>query len=490
MIGAVKVAAALMLGLALTGTLGAQIITSSDQDAPETTNDVFSERDFEFPEEILESPENLFDVEDLHELPGLDTGELPPGPDGSGPVAIALAARWGYLGDPPIAMLGGEWRMRDDSHGGFRGRWHLNRARVHGSLWGQFDVAPDGGRGRFTGEWDFDVGRAGGYLAGFWEQKDGRPFGMFAGRWNFTDGRPGGALRGEWHMTDRDEGEFRGLAIRAPTIEMVPWDGFVKVGDGGVKLIREVLFEHGGDYRMGGDDKVFPQRERDQLGWRSSTTVHWDGLIMGILAPGPDVRIAFNTLQWSKTFTVRELVGLHIRVPVDRLGHEIELRGFLVRPPPRPDCVDGMVKVSMMVRWGNLDEREDPEEREIPEMSEREVENGEFVPWNGFIQVTMGGVVLRGVLDWERGGDFRKGEDDFVHPRENRLTIEWRSSTYDDWDGIIVNMCLPLRGGPMPHVTIHTDQWSHVFGLDELRGLNEEYEIEDDLAVHVVARIG
>jgi hypothetical protein len=95
------------------------------------------------------------------------------------------------------------------------------------------------------------------------------------------------------------------------------------------------------------------------------------------------------------------------------------------------------------------------------------------------VEVSRGGVTLKTVLNWEKGGDYGDGKDDFVYPRNNKLTIEWRSSTTDDWDGVVTVACFPMmRGMPLPHVTIHTDQWSHVYSLDELRGLNETYQVD------------
>jgi hypothetical protein len=44
----------------------------------------------------------------------------------------------------------------------------------------------------------------------------------------------------------------------------------------------------------------------------------------------PDDVVHFHTAQWSHSFTLRELVDLHLRVQVDRLGHEVQIRGMLL----------------------------------------------------------------------------------------------------------------------------------------------------------------
>ncbi len=469
MIGSMKMAMALLLGFALTGAIGAGIALSAGQgDAPETQGDLNANDPG-----MLGTPpstEDVFTVSQPEELLSTEAFEIEPEPDGGGPIAIGLAARWGYLGNPVMAGLRGHWELDDSDSGSFRGEWHALGMRLHGALWGGFTVAPDSGHGRFNGRWAFDGGRDGGTLAGTWKKHDTRPIGSFEGRWMFKDGRPGGALRGFWHADDRDSGRFNGLAIKAPTMDMVPWDGFVKVDEGRALLLREVRFEHGGDYAHGGDDRILPDRDPKVVAWRSSTTVHWDGVILGLLVPGRDTGVVFRTEQWSRTFTAGELVGLHIKVPVDRLGHEIELRGFLL-PRPRPICDSDHVKVTLDLRWGNL------ERPSIDDAMTVEIEDEAFTPWNGFVQATKGAVGVRMVHDWERGGDYEDGEDDFVYPRDNRLTVEWRSSVTDDWDGLTVVICLPTRGGPMPHVTIHTDQWTHVYSLRELDGLHETYDI-------------
>jgi hypothetical protein len=173
-------------------------------------------------------------------------------------------------------------------------------------------------------------------------------------------------------------------------------------------------------------------------------------------------------------------------VPVDRMGHEIELRGFLIPPPSRGCGDNSSVKVTLGVRWGYLDEQRPGE------MIVQSPPSEDFATWNGFIEATRGAVGLRTVLDWERGGNYRNGTDDFVYPRNNRLTVDWRSSTTSDWDGIVVVMCFPMiRNSPMPHITVHTDQWSHIYSLDELRGLNETYKVDDfGHEVQVVAWVG
>src|SRR3990172_4965227 len=260
--------------------------------------------------------------------------------------------------------------------------------------------------------------------------------------------------------------------------DMVPWDGFLQVTDGGVRLVRTLLFERGGDYRLGGDDLVYRQRNRLALEWRSSTTVHWDGILAVLAVPmdRPVPHVTFHTDQWSRIFEAPNLPGLHLRVPTDRLGHEVEIRAF----PVQRDCDRGgdFAVIQLRLRWGFLDPVEGRDAQPPA------------IPWDGFVEATKGAVQFREALLFERGGEYRFGMDDLVYPQTNRLTVEWRSSTLPYWDGIVVAVLVPLDAMPEAHVTLHTDQWSHVFeahqlvGLDRViptDGLGHEIEIHGEL---------
>ncbi|MFQ6059757.1 MAG: hypothetical protein ACE5KV_00470 [Thermoplasmata archaeon] len=248
-------------------------------------------------------------------------------------------------------------------------------------------------------------------------------------------------------------------------IRMVPWDGFLQTTDGGVKLVRTVLFEQGGDYRLGGDDFIYPRTNRFTLEWRSSTTTHWDGLLVLVVIPKtrPMPHVTLHTEQWSHVFEAWQLIGLHRRIPVDDMGHEIEIRGFLVKKGHR----DLEIAVLLFAaRWGYLDD----------DMSHESIE---MVPWDGFISVTRGAVKLVRPLRFERGGEYRLGTDDFIYPRDNRFTLEWRSSTTTNWDGVIVALIVPVTRVPELHMTFHNDQWSHIFEVRQLPGLHKRFPIDD-----------
>ncbi len=257
---------------------------------------------------------------------------------------------------------------------------------------------------------------------------------------------------------------------------MIPWDGFVEVTRGGVKAVRTLLFETGGEYRWGGDDTLYPRNNRLTVEWRSSTTVHWDGVLLLLVVPkmdDPMPHVTLHTEPWSHVFEAAQLLGLHVRIPVTPLGHEIEINGF---PVERDGDRNDVAVIRMMVRWGYLPQPEGaaPEAADVPEE-----EKYAMVPWDGFLQTTKGGIKLLETLLFETGGAYENGGDDFVYPRNNRLTLEWRSSTTTHWDGIVAAIVVPVHAVPEAHVTLHTEQWSHVFMARHLVGLHARIQTDD-----------
>jgi hypothetical protein len=284
---------------------------------------------------------------------------------------------------------------------------------------------------------------------------------------------------------DREEpqGDGAGEGPADHDAPMVPWDGFLEVTRGGVKLVRTLLFERGGEYRFGGDDLIYPRNNQFTLEWRSSTTVHWDGILAVVVVPkmdDPMPHVTLHTDQWSRVFRAPQLIGLHARIPTDDLGHEIEINGFRVEM----DRDMGEIAIlKVMVRWGYLEQPEDDESAiDDPQVPENHGDDdGEYamVPWDGFLSTTKGGVKLVRPLLFESGGDYDHGGDDLVYPRNNRFTLEWRSSTTTHWDGVLVAIAVPVRAIPEAHITLHTDQWSHVFEARQLVGLHVRIPTDD-----------
>lgn len=362
-------------------------------------------------------------------------------------VRIGLLVRWGYLDDPAVAVLEGRWRWNEDRTGGtFLGRWHLVGARVGGSLHGMF-LLPDDGHGRFRGEWNASESRETGFLWGAWIRIE-RGHGIFDGDWNYSSGREGGALTGRWASLSEDGGGFAGHGIAAPSLRPVSWDGFLHTSDGGVRVVRTIRWEGARDREFDGEDRVLRQRERSTIEWLSTTTVNWDGLLFELRIPKarPAPHVVLHTDQASFRWEASELIGLHVREAVDRLGHEIEIRGFLIERHRDRD----VGRLGIGIRWGLLDGtgRDDP--------------TGDRTPWDGAARISDGGLLVRYAFSFERG--------DVILPREDRQSVRWETSTTTGWDGVLLVALVPLDEVPDATFTVKAGAFEHEFPLRDLPG--------------------
>ena len=362
-------------------------------------------------------------------------------PDDPGNVTIAVGVRWGYLDDPAVAVLEGGWRFNDTRTGGtFAGRWHLVFGRAGGFLRGEFSLPRDG-KGTFRGQWNVSGARFGGALSGAWVRVNDT-HGYFEGQWTLPGGRLTGALAGRWTRLTDAGGALRGEMVAAPSIAPVDWDGYFHATAGTVRVLRTVRFER--------DDHVLPPTDRATVGWDSTTTVNWDGLILILRfpkgEPGPNVTL--HTDPASFEWTARELAGLHVRERVDRAGHEIEVFGVVLRPrPPPPD----VARFGIQLRWGNLSSRDGTD-----------APARDWAVWDGFAQITYGGLVVERVLSFERG--------DSLLPPDNRVTVSWHSATTTGWDGLAFGALVPLRALGDTYFTLHAGRFTHVFPMADLLG--------------------
>jgi len=120
-----------------------------------------------------------------------------------------------------------------------------------------------------------------------------------------------------------------------PEGEFAAWDGSITVGDGAVRLVRTVQFEHGGKYVNGGDDRVFRQNEKDSISWRSSTTGARDGVVVVIVVPAGSegVEVTLTAGDWSQTAKLERLEGQKVKISVGNAGHEIFVACELLGQP-------------------------------------------------------------------------------------------------------------------------------------------------------------
>lgn len=172
--------------------------------------------------------------------------------------------------------------------------------------------------------------------------------------------------------------------------DRINWDGGIYITNGKLKLIKSIKFENNKNRRVG--DLVNPQISPNHVSWQSSTTVHWDGILIHIEAPIPppierkeikrereDIErdddlvgntdnvdgkrayqdkdwngeqrkknspeidrkikqkiptfVIIKTRHWSGVFTLQELRNINKVISIDDLGHEIALKA--VEKPQR-----------------------------------------------------------------------------------------------------------------------------------------------------------
>jgi hypothetical protein len=129
---------------------------------------------------------------------------------------------------------------------------------------------------------------------------------------------------------------------------LAKWDGFIQVTKGVVVPVKTVLFDTGGTYEQGTDDKLYPQANHLTVEWRASTIPHWDGLIVAIAVPvkaEPAPMVTIHTAKWDLIKSFRELVNVHRVITVDDHGNQVEIMTKLIDlpdpipcpPPERPD---------------------------------------------------------------------------------------------------------------------------------------------------------
>ena len=125
------------------------------------------------------------------------------------------------------------------------------------------------------------------------------------------------------------------LDEKNPEGEFAAWNGSVTVSEGAVRLVRTVQFERGGKFINGGDDKVFRQKEKDTIAWRSSTTGARDGVVAVIVVPAGSegVEVTLTAGEWSRTVSLERLEDQKVKIPVGDAGHEILVACELLGQP-------------------------------------------------------------------------------------------------------------------------------------------------------------
>ena len=119
---------------------------------------------------------------------------------------------------------------------------------------------------------------------------------------------------------------------------MVPWDGGMWLSDGYFSAVNALAFEAGGEYENGGDGELVldaPTGEIFGVKWRSSTTVHRDGVkaMFTIKDSGPpyslhlttmaqDVVVELEQVQKSETTWIVNTLGDAPYLKIERVKSE------------------------------------------------------------------------------------------------------------------------------------------------------------------------
>lgn len=441
------IAVALLLGAALTATAGYGLLAPSGP-GPQTTQTQGTGTTGTTDARVLVPDDGSGAFAEFG-------GGTMPVPLDNRSVTLGLAVRWGYLNDPAVAALEGGWRWNDNqTGGGFLGRWQVLNGRIGGLLEGRFTM-PSDGKGSFQGAWHVgDMGR-GGALWGAWVRLNDTS-GVFDGRWNVTGSRVNGTLAGRWQVSSDLGGSFRGLAVAAPSLAPVRWDGSLTTSDGIVRALKTVRFEP--------DDHLERQTDNATVSWVSTTTVNWDGILFGLRIPknATGAQVTLQTPLASFTWNATDIPGLRVRQTVDAFGHEIQVVGFVIGGTPRPPEVSSM---RLTIRWGILGANETDAD-------------GNVTAWNGFAQITDGGLQVVRTLSFERG--------DYLLPRDNRQTVEWVSHTSTGWDGVALVAAAPTALLPHTYVTVHAGTFTQVFAWSDLPGTHV-FDVGGGNQVEIVA---
>jgi hypothetical protein len=159
------------------------------------------------------------------------------------------------------------------------------------------------------------------------------------------------------------------LAFDSTELDVTDWSGSLTTTVGCEVLRRVIRFEEG--------DSILPRTDRKKIEWLSHTRPHNDGIAVDIVIPPPHPEfdttfvwvvdtvlgdstleelidtvwqfpvtplVSFQTPQYSRTFTLDELVRLDTIVTLEN-GNEVAFMGFKIE---RFDCPKGFIGG----RWG------------------------------------------------------------------------------------------------------------------------------------------
>ncbi|HDR06583.1 MAG TPA: hypothetical protein ENN88_03025 [Candidatus Coatesbacteria bacterium] len=215
-----------------------------------------------------------------------------------------------------------------------------------------------------------------------------------------------------------------------PGVGFHAFDGFVDPEYGEISITDVRMFDTGGSYERGTDDKILNEGP-DFVSWRASTVGRTDGLTVRIISDR-DTTIHVKVGEWHGEFKLK--AG---KVVTDSLRSTTTVwsPGSTAVTTTRPTVTtpsgsnrvnawaDGMV---IKVRWGNLDEHA----------------TTPYGSFDGKATITSGNGEIKVVnwFDWEKGGQYAQGKDDAV-TKNGPQEIKWRASVKGgDSDGLDIKV--------------------------------------------------
>jgi len=233
-----------------------------------------------------------------------------------------------------------------------------------------------------------------------------------------------------------------------PGVGFHAFDGFVDPEYGEISVTDVRMFDSGGAYRIGCDDKVTNEGS-DYVEWRASTLGATDGLTVRIVSDR-DTAIHVKVGEWYGEFQLKagKVVSDSLRSTTNvwspGTSAAATVHGTTTTGTNRVNAwADGMM---IKVRWGNLDE----------------YDTTPFESFDGSATIISGDATIKveNWFGWEKDGQYAQGKDDSV-TNNGPEEIRWRASVKGgDSDGIDIKVS-PKTG--TVKVKVIVGDWSKVF---------------------------
>src|SRR5262245_19811178 len=125
---------------------------------------------------------------------------------------------------------------------------------------------------------------------------------------------------------------------------VVDWTGSVSINHGQLGVLRTIAFEYPADHL------VRPRPDRQTLQFVSHTLPSFDGLLLVVHeTPGDPTTFSFTTAPYTNTWTLHDLLGANLVIPVDAEGNAVSINAMPLR---RHECPSGFARGEWIAREG------------------------------------------------------------------------------------------------------------------------------------------